>query len=84
MCNFGGGGGGGSSTPTYVPPAQQVTSGPAAAMAPGVQVKGMNASTRESRSQQGFSARTRGGSGGNVDSTTNAKRRRSASASLGL
>lgn len=81
MCNFGGGGSSNTSTtPAYIPPAQTATTGGGAA-APGVQVKGQS-SRYEARSTRNMSARTRGGSSGQVDSTTSPKRRRSAS--LGL
>lgn len=86
MCDFFGGGNkpSASTTPTYTPPAQSTTSGPAAAAAPGVQVRG--SARGDNKYQDGVDRRAvrRGGSGGQVDGTTSAKKRRSASAGLGL
>ena len=91
MCDLFGGGSKASTstTPTYVPPAQTVTSGPASpggvtaalkgAIQPGVSVKGQNTRARVA------SSRARGrGTTPTVDTTTSARRRKSASAGLGL
>lgn len=79
MCQglFGGSKNDTATTPSYIPPAQTVTTG-GAVTSPGVQVKGQS-SRFESRNTV---ARARGGSGGQVDNTASIKRRRSAS--LGL
>lgn len=88
MCNFGGKQSAAeSTTPTYVPPAQTQTTatvaGTAAQPAPGVQVKG-NRESRYNGTGQVTNFRRAGGSGGQVDDPTITKKRRSASASLGL
>lgn len=86
MCDFFGGGSKASTstTPTYTPPAQTTVSGPGAAAAPGVQVKGNARADNNNDDGMDTRAVRRGGSGGQVDGTASAKKRRSASAGLGL